>query len=144
MMRDLAFAGGVLVLSALVLGWLLLAPPFAEAQPELGALWGWGLAALAIVPSYVLLSRAVADENPHRFHRAFMLGTMLRFGVCMVGTVVFWFAVPDAPIKIFLLAFGLGWLLLTGLELGLVLKPQRATELAPHGATPALNHEEHA
>lgn len=149
--RDLAFVAGLLGLSGLVLGWLLLDPPFGEPRSDLGAGWGWGLAVVAIVPSYVLLSRAMADDNPHRFQRAFLLGTMGRFLVSLLGTVAFWVSIEDAPIKIFLLAFGLGWLLLTGLELGLVLKPQRAkaaTPAAPQGASAAvssaLNHEEHA
>jgi len=134
MVRDALFAAGVLALSALVLSTLLVGEPFGEAHAAQGAWWGWGLAVLAIAPSYVLLSRTVHDEDAHRFHRAFMLGTMGRFIVCMAGALVFHFRFEQAPMKIFLLAFGLGWLLLTGLELGLVLAPRRAP----------LNREEHA
>ena len=121
MSRDKLFYGGVAALSLLVPGALLMGQPFAEAREPMGTLTGWALALLIIVPSYLLLSRVIGDDDNQRFFRAWAGSTAARFVVVLVGTVLFAVLVDDAPIKSFLLSFFLGYMLLTGLELALVL-----------------------
>ena len=98
--RDRRFSAGALLLSVLVPGLLVLIAPFGEPRATFGTLTGWGAALLIMVPSYVLLARAMDAGNAHRFLRNFMLGTLLRL----------------------VLTFFLGYMLLTALELLLTVR----------------------
>lgn len=127
---DAIFAAGCVVFSLVIPGLMLSRPVFGESGSTFGTLAGWGLALAVMVPSYVMLSRTIHAENMHRFHRAFMLGTALRFAGCIVGTLAFALLVPDAPILTFLMAFFLGYVLLTALELPLALRRMSPSERA--------------
>ena len=76
--RDRLFVLAVVGLTALVPVPLAVFRPLAEGRAALGTLAGWGLALLMMVPSYALLTRAMTEQNPHRFVTTFMTGTMLR------------------------------------------------------------------
>ena len=123
--RDGLFAAGVLALSALVPGPLVALGAFAEERSTLGVLSGWGLAVLMMVPSYLLLGRAVAEDNPHRFVRACMAGMLLRLALTGAGILVFALCVRPTPFKSFLVVFLLGYALLQALELTLTLRGAR-------------------
>jgi len=130
--RDRLFVLAVLGLTGLVAVPLAAFRPVAEERALLGTLVGWGLALLIMVPSYALLNRALAEENPHRFVSAFMVGSILRIFLTLIGVVVFWFAAQPAPIKSFLLAFLGGYVLLSAVELVLTRRPRAAaTRTAP-------------
>jgi hypothetical protein len=123
--RDARFAAGTLLLTLLVPGALLLAAPFAEERATLGTLAGWGAALLIMVPSYALLVRSVDAADPHRFLRAFMLGTLLRLVLTVGAVLVFATQVERAPLRAFVLSFFLGYMLLTALELMVTLRRDR-------------------
>lgn len=126
MSADLRFGLGVLAATLAIPGALLATAPIAEARAPLGYLVGWGLALALVVPSYVVLSRVSRDPEDPRFNRALLGGTLGRFLLALVGMTLFATLVDDAPVKAFLLAFFLGWMLLTGLELGAVLRRRPA------------------
>ncbi len=114
---DRVFGAGAAALTLAVPGALLALGLFAEERAAMGTLAGWGLALLIMVPSYALLSRGVTSTSPSGFVRGFMLGSILRL-VATVGAVTgFALAVDRPPLRSFLLAYFLGYMLLTGLEL---------------------------
>jgi len=120
--RDRLFAGACFGLTVLVPGLLLAAGPFAEARTQFGTILGWTVALAVMIPSYALLSRAAASDDPQRFIRGFMMGTLLRLVITGVAAILFVLLVEQAPIKSFLLSFFLGYVLLTTLELTLTLR----------------------
>jgi len=120
--RDLRFALGALLLTVLVPGLMLLASPFSESRGNLGTLVGWGSALAIMLPSYMLIVRSMESTDSHRFMRTFMLGTLLRLLLTIVAVIVFVTQVDDAPVKSFVLAFFLGYMLLMGLELMLTVR----------------------
>ncbi len=119
--HDRAFYTGTAVATAVVPTLILWGAPFDEPRHVLGAVVGWALALLVIVPSYVLLSRALGDDDNQRFFRLFAGGTIGRMVVVLVAVVLFATLVEEAPVKTFLLSFFLGYLLLTGLEVMMAL-----------------------
>ena len=119
---ERSFALGAALATALVPGALLMLGLFDEARASLGILVGWGLALLVIVPSFWLMARVMHSEDRLAFHRAFMGGTMGRFGLSIVGIVLFATQVTDAPLLSFLLSFFAGYALLSMLEVTLLLK----------------------
>ena len=125
--RDRLFVLAVVGLTALVPVPLAVLQPLAEARSPLGTLAGWGLALLIMVPSYVLLVRAVAEQNPHRFVTAFMTGAILRLFMTIGGILGFWLAVKPAPMRSFVLTLLGGYVLLSAVDLVLV---------RPRGASP--------
>lgn len=132
--RDRLFAGACLGLTLLVPGLLLAATPFAEPRAQLGVIVGWALALLVMVPSYVLLTRAVGSEDPQRVIRGFMLGTVVRMFLTGGVAVLFVLLTEQTPIKSFLLSFFLGYALLTVIELMLTLGKSNGK---PEPGTPA-------
>ena len=120
--QFLAWVGG---LTLGVPGALLLLAPVAEARAAFGTLTGWGLALAIMLPSYLLLSRAVSSENPHRFVRGFMLGMLLRMFATLIAIAAFHLTVEDAPLRSFLLSFFLGYGALTAVELSVTLRGGR-------------------
>jgi hypothetical protein len=128
--RDLTFVLGTLGLTACLPTALSALSLFAEERSAFGTWSGWVLALTIMVPSYVLLARGLGQDNPHRFVRSFMLGMLLRMGLTLAGVAGFALLVDPAPLKSFLLAFFLGYALLTALELVLSLRtePRRPLE----------------
>src|SRR5690349_15359666 len=123
--RDRGFALGVLALSALVVPALLAARPFDESRASFGLVAGWVGALAIILPSYVWLSRVLARSQPHAFVRGFMASITARMFAAVALMVGFMLLVKDAPTASFLGSFMLGYLLLTGLELWVVLRGAR-------------------
>ena len=121
--RDRIFAAGAAALTLLVPGLLSALAPFAESRATLGTWTGWSVALLMMVPSWVLLSRGMGRTNPHALLRSVMGGALLRLS--LTATAVFLFAtrVSDPPLRSFLLAFFLGYILLSALELTLATRP---------------------
>jgi hypothetical protein len=130
--RDRLFVLAVVGLTALVPLPLAVLRPLAEERAVLGTLAGWGLALLIMVPSYVLLTKAIAEPNPHRFVSAFMTGAILRLFVTIGGVLGFWLAVKPAPMRSFVLSLLGGYVLLSAVELLLV---RQARDASP-GRTP--------
>ncbi|MCB9899204.1 MAG: hypothetical protein H6825_14460 [Planctomycetes bacterium] len=120
--RDVVFAVGTTLLTLVVPGLMLVRPVFVEERYVLGTLCGWGLALAVMVPSYVLLARTLHGTDNQRFLRAFAYGTGLRMAGCLVGTLAFALLVEQAPKFTFLIAFFMGYVLLTALELRLTLR----------------------
>jgi len=118
--RHRLFALGVGGLTLLVPGLLLLGHPFDEARHVLGTLTGWGLALAVIAPSYALMARCLRAEvessHGQRFFKIWAGSTMGRMLAVIVGVVLFALCVEAPPLFSFLLAFFLGYTLLTGLE----------------------------
>ena len=129
--RDRLFVLAVVGLTALVPVPLAVLQPLAEARSPLGTLAGWGLALLIMVPSYALLVRAVAEQNPHRFVTAFMTGAILRLFLTIGGIVGFWLAVKPAPMRSFVLTLLGGYVLLSAVELVLVRPSGTSAERVP-------------
>lgn len=129
--RDRLFVLAVVGLTALVPVPLAVLQPLAEARSPLGTLAGWGLALLIMVPSYALLVRAVAEQNPHRFVTAFMTGAILRLFLTIGGLVGFWLAVKPAPMRSFVLTLLGGYVLLSAVELVLVRPRGASAERVP-------------
>ena len=125
--RDRLFVLAVVGLTALVPVPLAVLQPLAEARSPLGTLAGWGLALLIMVPSYVLLVRAMAEHNPHRFVTAFMTGAILRLFLTIGGILGFWLAVKPAPMRSFVLTLLGGYVLLSAVELVVVLQARGAS-----------------
>ena len=123
--RDRNFVLGVLLLSAVAVPGLLAARPFDETRATLGLLAGWGGALLIVLPSYVWLARALSRSEPQAFLRGFMGNATLRLFAALAVMTVFTLTVKDAPTASFLSSFMLGYLLLTGLELRLLLASSR-------------------
>ena len=119
--HDRTFYVGSLLATLLVPGLILLGAPFEETRYVMGALVGWAIALLTIVPSYILISRALSHEDSNRFFKMWAGGTMGRMVVVLVSVALFATLVEDAPIKTFLLSFFLGYMLLTGLEVTMAL-----------------------
>lgn len=119
--HDRVFAGGTLIATALVPTLIVLGAPFEESRHVMGTLWGWALALLTIVPSYVILSRSLRHDDSNRFFTAFAGGTIGRMVAVLVAVVLFVTLVDQAPTKTFLLSFFLGYMLLTGLEVTMAL-----------------------
>jgi L-asparagine transporter-like permease len=132
--HDRVFAGGTLIATAVVPALILLGAPFDEPRYVMGVLWGWALALLTIVPSYVLLSRAVRQADSNRFFTAWAGGTIGRMVLVLLAVVLFVTLVEQAPTKSFLLSFFLGYMLLTGLEVMMALGGNKASNGAAHGA----------
>ncbi|MHC5212489.1 MAG: hypothetical protein ACYTG2_17390 [Planctomycetota bacterium] len=120
--RDGLFALWVSGLTLAVPGTLLALSPIDEARATFGVLLGWGLALVIMLPSYLLLARAVSAENPHRFVRNFMLGMLLRMFATVIAVAAFYVTVEDAPLRSFLLSFFLGYGSLTAVELTLTMR----------------------
>ena len=118
--RDRAFVLAVAGLTVLVALPVAVLRPLAEDRAALGTAVGWGLALVIMVPSYVLLSRALAETNPHRFITAFMTGAILRMALTLLGVLGFWLAFRPAPMRSFVFALLGGYVLLTVVELVLV------------------------
>jgi hypothetical protein len=119
--RDRLFAGACLGLTLLVPGLLLALTPIAEPRASLGTLVGWMVALGVMIPSYAMLSRASASGDAQAVIRGFMLGTLVRLMFTGAAAVLFVKLVENPPVKSFLLAFFLGYALLTTLELSLTL-----------------------
>jgi hypothetical protein len=119
--RSRQFAIGTLVSSLLVPGILVATAPFGEARSELGIAWGWGLALLVIVPSYIAMTRVISSGDDRRIHARFMYSMMGRFAAAMLGVTLFATQVEKPPLYVFVLAFFLGFAVLTALELTLLL-----------------------
>ncbi len=119
--HDRTFYVGALLATVLVPGLILLGAPFDETRYVMGTLVGWAIALFTIVPSYILISRALSQEDNNRFYKLWAGGTMGRMAVVLVSVALFASLVDDAPIKTFLLSFFLGYMLLTGLELTMAL-----------------------
>jgi hypothetical protein len=128
--RDGFFAAWVLGLTLAIPGLLLALSPLDEARASFGVLTGWGVALAVMLPSYLLLARAVSAENPHRFVRNFMLGMLLRMFATLIAVAAFALLVEDAPLRSFLLSFFLGYGTLTAVELVLTMRgtERRASE----------------
>ena len=124
--RDRLFVLAVVGLTALVPVPLAVFRPLAEERAALGTLAGWGLALLMMVPSYALLTRAMAEQNPHRFVTTFMTGTMLRLFLTIAGVVGFWLVVKPAPMRSFVASLLGGYVLLSAVEL-LLVRPSRGS-----------------
>ncbi len=120
--RDLRFAAGALALTLIVPGLLLAVVPFGEERSAFGTLAGWGVALVVMIPSYLLLVRSLGSVDPHRFLRAFMVGTTLRMLLTLIAVILFATQIEQAPVKSFVLSFFLGYMLLTGLELFVTLR----------------------
>jgi len=120
--RDGLFAVWVSGLTLVIPGALLALSPIDEARASFGVLVGWGLALAIMLPSYLLLARAVSAENPHRFVRNFMLGMLLRMFATVIAVAAFYIMVEDAPLRSFLLSFFLGYGTLTAVELVLTMR----------------------
>jgi len=125
--RDRLFVLAVVGLTALVPVPLAVLRPLAEERAALGTLVGWGLALLIMVPSYVLLTRAMAESNPHRFVSAVMTGAILRLFLTLVGVLGFWMSVKPAPMRSFVLALLGGYVLLSAVELLIVCQARGAS-----------------
>lgn len=119
---ERSFVAAALVTTLAVPGLLLALRPFAEDRSELGVTVGWGLALAAVVPSFFVMARAFASENNLRFQRAFMVSTMGRFVLGIVGVGLFATLVDQPPLWTFVLTFFLGYVVLSALELVLLLK----------------------
>lgn len=119
---DRVFVLGVIATSLAVPTSLWALSPFAEPRAALGVVAGWGLALLAIVPSFFLMSRVMGTDDSLRFQQAFMGGTMGRFVLSILGVVAFGLAVEQPPMWTFVLTFFLGYALLSALEVALLLK----------------------
>jgi len=124
--RDRLFVLAVVGLTAAVPVPLAVLQPLAEARSALGTLAGWGLALLIMVPSYALLARAMAEQNPHRFVTAYMTGAILRLFLTLGGVLGFWMAVKPAPMRSFVLSLLGGYVLLSAVELLVVLQARGA------------------
>jgi hypothetical protein len=124
--HDRFFAWGTLIATAVVPTLILLGAPFNEPRYVLGVVTGWSLALLTIVPSYMLLSRAVRQSDNTRFFNAWAGGTLGRMALVLVAVVLFVTLVDQAPVKSFLLSFFLGYMLLTGLEITMALGGKKA------------------
>ena len=124
---ERSFVLWVAAASLTVPGSLLLLRPFDEPGVELAVGAGWGLAMLVIVPSFFLMARVMGSDDALRFQRAFMFGIMGRFGVSILGVLAFATLLEQPPLWTFLLSFFLGYALLSGLEMVLLLKktPER-------------------
>ena len=122
--RDRLFVLAVVGLTALVPLPLAVLRPVAEERAALGTVAGWGLALLIMVPSYVLLIRAMAEQNGHRFVTAFMTGAILRLFLTLGGVLGFWLAVKPTPMRSFVLSLLGGYVLLSAVEL-LLVRPAR-------------------
>lgn len=125
--RDRLFALAVVGLTALVPLPLAVLRPLAEERAVLGTLAGWGLALLIMVPSYALLTKAMAAPNAHRFVSAVMAGAILRLFVTLGGVIGFWMAVKPAPMRSFVLSLLGGYVLFSAVELLLVLQARGAS-----------------
>ncbi|MDG2148222.1 MAG: hypothetical protein P8N09_01730 [Planctomycetota bacterium] len=119
--HDRVFTWGTVIATAVVPTLILLGAPFDEPRFVMGILCGWGLALLAIVPSYILLSRSIRSGDNAQFFQVWGGGTLGRLFLVLVAVVLFATLVDQAPIMSFLLTFFLGYMLLTGLEITMAL-----------------------
>ncbi|RKY19834.1 MAG: hypothetical protein DRQ55_09595 [Planctomycetota bacterium] len=119
---ERSFVLGTALCTLAVPGALLALRPFSELRAELGILLGWALALVVIVPSFWVMARAMASDDRLAFQRAFMLGTMGRFGGSLLAIVLFSTQLNEPPTLSFLASFFAGYALLSGLEVTLLLK----------------------
>lgn len=117
--RDRNFLLITLGLTALVAAPLAVFSPLDEERGRMGVMVGWGLALLIMVPSYLLLSAGMAGDGA-RFVKGFMAGASLRLVLTAVAVLLF-ARVERAPIYSFVMAYFLGYTLLTAVELKLTL-----------------------
>jgi len=122
---DRRFALGTLLLTAVVPTTLAALRPFGEPRSALGIAAGWGAALLMMVPSYLLVSRALARPGSTGFLQGVMGGMLLRLLVTVAATLGFGLLVSEPPLKAFVLAYFLGYGLLTFVELRVVTRASR-------------------
>ncbi|MFT7463680.1 MAG: hypothetical protein ACI9EF_002027 [Pseudohongiellaceae bacterium] len=119
--RNRSFAVGA-TLSTLVIPALLIAvSPFGAARPELGVVSGWGMALLVIVPSFVAMSRVMVSGDNQRIQTRFLFSMMARFVASVMGAALFATTVDEPPLLDFILAFFLGFAVLSACELTFLL-----------------------
>lgn len=118
--RSRSFALVTVVATLVIPVALVLLRPFGEPRAALAVSAGWGLALLAIVPSFLAMARVMGDDDSHRFHRVFMGSTLGRFVFCIVGVGAFALLADDPTLTflgVFLLSFFLGFVVLSAAEL---------------------------
>ena len=114
---DRSFALGTLLLTAALPTSLAALQPFGEPRSALGIAAGWGAALLMMVPSYVLVSRTISRPGSAGFLQGVMGGMLLRLLVTVAATLSFGLLLEQPPLKAFVLAYFLGYGLLTFVEL---------------------------
>jgi len=107
----------VCVLATLVLPALLLALPFGEERALLGVLAGWALVLGMMLPSHLLLSRALRQADASAFLKASLGGALLRMVVAVAGVLAFHRLAEPAPLRSFLASLFVGYVVLTAVEL---------------------------
>jgi hypothetical protein len=96
---------------------LIALAPFGEVRHELGVGLGWGLALALIVPSYLFMAPVIAKSDFRLLQNRFMLTMLGRFTAAMLGVALFATQIDQPPVFAFVLAFFLGFAILTTLEL---------------------------
>jgi hypothetical protein len=122
---DRSFALGTLLATAVVPTSLAALAPFGEPRGVLGIGAGWGAALLMMVPSYLLISRTISRPGSAGFLQGVMGGMLLRLVVTVAATLSFGLLLHDPPLKSFVLAYFLGYGLLTFVELRAVTRRPR-------------------
>lgn len=118
--RSRNFALATVISTLIVPGLLVALRPFGEPRVALAVGVGWGLALVAIVPSFAALVRVIGSDDQHRFQRVFMSSTLGRFLFCITGVGLFGVAIDEPTPKffgVFLLSFFLGFVVLSAAEL---------------------------
>lgn len=119
--RNRSFAVGT-VLSTLAIPSLLISlSPFDAVRNVMGVACGWGLALAVIVPSFVVMSRLMESGDDRRIQARFMYAMMGRFAASVVGVALFAVLVDEPPLYDFVLAFFLGFAVLSALDLTFLL-----------------------
>lgn len=106
---DRLFAAITLAVTILIPGSLMALSPFNVPQETFGMIAGWTIALAIMVPSYVVLTRAARHRSHLMFVASFVGGSLGRFMATLAAILTFHFAVPNAPMKPFLLTFFLGY-----------------------------------
>lgn len=90
---------------------------FGEEQYTQGIWMGWGAALLIMIPSWFLLSRALVQTRPNAFLAGFLGGALGRLALTVCAVFAVWAFFPSPPLKAFVLAYFLGYFILTAVEL---------------------------
>lgn len=115
--RSRLFAIGTVLSTLIVPGALIALSPFGTPRHVLGVACGWGLALVVLVPSFMAMTRVMACGDERRIQARFMYTMMARFAASLLGVALFALLVETPPLFDFVLAFFLGFITLTALEL---------------------------
>jgi len=119
--RNRSFAVGTVLATLIIPTALIFLSPFESARNVFGVSWGWGLALAVIVPSFMAMSRLIESDDDRRIQARFMYTMMARFAASVVGVALFAVLVKEPPLYDFVLAFFLGFAVLSALDLTFLL-----------------------